>query len=213
MLAGDLAARLTLPSLPQISDDVIRAISLHDAGWAQFDKFELPASDAAAERRPLSFLEVAPADFLVAWAGSIAAAENSGPVGGIMVSEHFCRLGRARLASRNDTAEDAGRLKQFLAEQSRRQARLRDQVHMPPNELERLTDVLQFCDLVSLYLCCGADQPVEFPQRFEGTNIHARRQGDAFLFTPAIFGQGTALGVSAKKYPGKQGCTLPFLLS
>ena len=34
-------------------------------------------------------------------------------------------------------------------------------------ELETLTDVLQFCDLVSLYICCGAQNAVEFPSAVE----------------------------------------------
>jgi uncharacterized protein DUF3891 len=217
-LAGDIAARLDQRAIPTLSAEVIRAISAHDAGWAAFDLPEKADLDhlgaaAAPAPRPLSFLEIPPRHFLVAWTDSIAAAERIGAVGGIIVSEHFSRLARSRLASRKDAPEDVGRLEQFLADESCRQARLRNQVQASPSQLEALTDVLQFCDLVSLYLCCGADEPAEFPQQFGGTMVQVRCEGDAFLFTPPVFGRGAALGVSARRYPGKQFETLPLLLA
>ena len=36
-LAGDLAALLDAPSVPDLDEPLLRAISLHDSGWAQFD--------------------------------------------------------------------------------------------------------------------------------------------------------------------------------
>ncbi len=213
-LAGDLAARLDFFAIPALSQEVIRAISAHDAGWAQFDHIDRVVSATPAGSRPLSFLDIVPADFLVAWTGSINAAARIGSVGAIIVSEHFCRLGQSRLASRNDTPEDRQRLQRFLAEEGCRQRRLRNQVLSSQHELEALTDVLQFCDLVSLYLCCGADQPAEFPQKFDRTTVRVRSEGDAFLFTPPVFGAGAALGVSARRFSQtNQLTTLPFLLA
>lgn len=192
---------------------MIAAISAHDAGWAEFDNLTTPTTASLKLTAPVSFLEICPADFLAAWVGSINAAERIGYLGGIIVSKHFSRLGQSRLASRNDTAEDVSRLRQFLSEESARQTRLGDAVGTSPAELETLTDVLQFCDLVSLYLCCGAGEPAEFPQQFDGTTIQVRRDGDAFLFTPPVFGRGASLGVSARRYLGeKQNGTIPFLV-
>jgi hypothetical protein len=128
------------------------------------------------------------------------------------VSSHFSRLAQARLKSRNDSSEDRRLVQQFLSQEVDRQQQLGTHAQRSPKELELLTDVLQFCDLVSLYLCCGADELVEFPQKFGGTTIQVRKQEDAFLFTPPVFGSGTALGVSARQYPGRDVRALPFLL-
>jgi len=213
-LAGDLAAQLDCPGIPSLSAEVIRAISAHDAGWAEFDAAQTTTVDGAENLPPpLSFLQIAPIDFLVAWIGSIEVAERIGATGGIIVSGHFSRLARSRLASRYDTREDVRRLDQFLSGESCRRTRLRPQVQASASEVEALTNILQFCDLVSLYLCCGADEPATFPQPFGETMVHVRSEGDAFLFTPPVFGRGTALGVSALRYPGgKQLGTLPFLV-
>jgi Protein of unknown function (DUF3891) len=214
VLAGDLAARLEFPSIPAVSDEVVRAISLHDAGWDRLEAAEnADAMAAHLLRRPRSFLDVGPTDFLIAWSGSIAAAERNGAVGGIIVSEHFSRLARTRLASRNDAPEDVRQLQEFLTNEAQRQSPLRAQAPVSTSELQVWTDILQFCDLVSLYLCCGTHQAVEFPQQFGETLIRVRRQGDVFVFTPPVFGRGMALGVSARRYPTEiQSETLPFLL-
>jgi hypothetical protein len=206
-LAGDLAARLDFPSIPSLSSDVIRAIALHDAGWAQFDR------DAVASSMPLSFLAIPPAQFLIAWRDSINAAVGTGTVGETIVSEHFRRLARNRLASRSDSQEDTHKLEQFSSQEACRQLRLRAGIHESANHIELLTDVLQFCDLLSLYLCCGADEPAEFPQQFSGTKIRVSFEEDAYLFTPPVFGRDAALGVSARSYPENGASTLPFLLS
>lgn len=213
-LAGDLAAQLDYPAIPTPSAEVIRAISAHDAGWTEFDAAQtISVGGEEDQPRPVSFLEINPADFLLAWIGSIEVAERIGAVGGIIVSDHFSRLARSRLSSRSDAAQDVQRLNQFLSHESCRQTRLRPQVQISASQLEALTDVLQFCDLVSLYLCSGADEPAVFPQPFGETTVRVRSEGDAFLFTPPVFGRGTALGVSARRYPSiKQLATLPFLL-
>ncbi len=212
VLAGDLAARLDFPSHPPLSPTVIRAIAVHDAGWARFDHRVATAAPAAPDL-PLSFLGIVPSQFLMAWRDSIEEAERIAPIGGIIVSEHFRRLAQARLSSRSDSPEDVQRLQVFLRDENSRQRRLRSGLQEADSEVEFLTDVLQFCDLASLYLCCGADEPAEFPQQFGGARIGVRRQEDAYLFTPPVFGSGTALGVSARSYPGAAVSVLPFLLS
>lgn len=212
-LAADLAARLDFPAIPALASNVIRAIALHDSGWAQFDiESDAAMAASAVPAPPLSFLDIAPAQFLIAWTDSINAAAATGAVGEIIVSEHFCRLARNRLASRSDSPDDVHRLEQFLRKEGCRQAQLRAGIDETSQQLEVLTDVLQFCDLVSLYLCCGADEPAEFPQHFHGTNIRVSCEQDAFLFTPPVFGRGAALGVSARSCPGNAASTLPFLL-
>jgi Protein of unknown function (DUF3891) len=215
VLAGELAARLDFPAIPTLPEEAIRAIAVHDAGWAEFDVAEDARTDSRAKMAPpRSFLEIRPAEFLVAWTRSIDRAERVGALGAMIVSEHFCRLGRVRLNTRRDDVQDARRLEAFLVEEAGRQGRLGRQVTSVASEIGALTDILQFCDLVSLYLCCGAGEPAEFPQRFGETTVHVRSEGDAFLFTPAVFGRGAALGVSARGYPEKnRTVSLPFLLA
>src|SRR2546426_481547 len=71
-LAGVFARAIAADWIPQLSDDVVRAITLHDEGWRQFD-----AQPLARNGQPLSFIEVAPAQFVQAWTGSIERAEAS----------------------------------------------------------------------------------------------------------------------------------------
>jgi hypothetical protein len=216
-LAGDLAARLQSPIFPPLDSDLIRAIALHDAGWAEFDAGTGRCHDPKLNDRgrPVSFLEMSPADFVVAWTRSITTAETVGAEGGIIVSRHFCRLARARLDTRIDNEEDTSRLRQFLHQERQHQDRLIDHAKRSPTELDLLTDLLQFCDLLSLYLCCGARQSVEFPQNFDGKKIRARRKDDLFRFQPAVFGAGVSLGISGRLHPetgGPKSCSLAFLL-
>lgn len=226
-LAGDLAANLTSPHLPPLDQDVIRAIAVHDAGWAQFDGGErgtgrdlevvLRDPKLDANRRPVSFLEMTPAEFLTAWTDSIVLAEHTGPIGGVIVSQHFCRLAENRLLWRIDNQQDTFGLQRFLRSEAARQERLREQDQRPPEQVRLLTDVLQFCDLLSLYLCCGANAPVEFPQKFDGCTIRLTREGEMCCLAPSILGAGVSLGVTARHYRRLKAAVevtvLPFLLS
>src|SRR5579864_8698938 len=109
-LAGDLAASVSCSYFPKLEPDVLEAITLHDAGWAQFDRpHESLASLTSAKNspakasdsgRPLSFLDMSPADFVLAWSDSIERAQQSSPTGGLLVSQHFSRLAENRLAMR-----------------------------------------------------------------------------------------------------------------
>jgi hypothetical protein len=226
-LAGDLAANLGSPHLPPLDKDVIRAIAVHDAGWAQFDggergtghDLEVVLRDPKLDPngRPVSFLEMAPAEFLTAWTDSIVHAEQTGPIGGVIVSQHFSRLAENRLLWRIDNQQDTHGLQQFLRNEAARQKRLLEQDPRPPEQVRRLTDLLQFCDLLSLYLCCGAKAPIEFPHKFDGRTIKLTREGEMCCLSPSIFGAGISLGVTARHYRRLQAAAdvtvLPFLLS
>jgi hypothetical protein len=207
-LAGDLAARIKSPLFPPLSREVISAISLHDEGWAIFDNGE---PIIGKHGRPLSFLEVQPTDFLQAWTGSIDRAEQDSGIGGIVVSEHFCRLGRSAL-ERNLPAEDAHKVTAFLDKEDIRQNRLARSHAHSREEIEGLTDILQFCDLLSLYVCCGSMESVEFPQKFSGQSLRLIRRADSSSMNPPIFGKGASLAVSARKYPQQGSIAIPILL-
>jgi hypothetical protein len=224
-LAGDLAANLKTPLFPQLEPDVIRAIALHDAGWAHFDGGErgtgrdlevvLRDPKLDPQGRPLSFLEMTPQEFLMAWTDSTVQAQRVAPIGGVMVSQHFCRLAENRLQSQIDTQEDTSLLKRFLRHEAQRQKHLLEHDPHPPEQVGVLTDVLQFCDLLSLYLCCGARDAIEFPQKFNGRTPRLRREGEMYQVEPSIFGDGVSLGVTARHYPfcgAVEVIVLPFLL-
>jgi len=215
-LAGELAAHFVSPRFPSLEESVVRAIAVHDAGWALFRPEQEnpcpPPTDASG--KPLSFLEIVPEEFIRAWSASIDRAEAGSAVGGILVSRHFCRLGRGRLAAGGDNAADTRRLLTFLEQEAQRERRLGSSVPYTQPELERLTDVLQFCDLLSLYLCCGTRRGVEFPQNLRGNTVRLRRHDGACLLEPSPFQRedtaapcvgGLSLEVKAWRYPQSSG--------
>ncbi|HVO80286.1 MAG TPA: DUF3891 family protein [Terriglobales bacterium] len=208
-LAGDLATCIRSPEFPQLDTEVVRAIAWHDEGWAAFDR----APSLNGRGRPLSFVDMALADFLRAWRDSIARAEQESPIGGILVSQHFCRLGRWRRQMMQDNPEDDAAVESFLEREGERQRLLYHRQDRGPEEISMLVEVLQFCDLLSLYLCCGAREAVEFPQRFEGRAIRIHREAELLRSDPPLFGRGASLAVRARRFPGTEpGCATPLPL-
>ncbi|HVP51629.1 MAG TPA: DUF3891 family protein [Terriglobales bacterium] len=215
-LSGAIAAALGPPLLSRLTPEVVEGITHHDDGWAALDAQITPSNG-----RPLSFLDFLPKDFLRAWNGSIERAEKIAPIAGAIVSGHFCRLGRSRLDSAIDSAEDRALLVDFLEDEQARQQRLLG--GRSGEEFELLTDVLQFCDVLSLYLCCGTTGDVEFRQSLGTKPIRLRReaarspeQAAVCRFEPSPFAEGGVdLAVVARHYPSDRRpgtVTLPFLL-
>lgn len=201
-LSGALAARFSSPDFPRLEADVIRAIGLHDAGWRIFDaEAGTAAPPLNAEGRPLSFFEIAPCDFLCAWTASIERAGQIAPIAGLIVSRHFCWLGRYRLQTSADAPEVTAAVRVFLDGEAARQHRLRRRDRRPEAELQRLTAVLQFCDLLSLYLCCGARASVEFPHQPASRPVRLAWRDGACVLDPSPFREGVSLGVTARRYP------------
>ena len=183
VLAGVLAQNLcdrAAPVLDHASADVIQGIALHDIGWTGLD-YEILLG-----RRPaVSFLDETPAHFVRAWTDSINAAQGGSPIAGLIVSRHFSRLAEFRQAEQKDTAEDARHIAGFLAAESRRQEQLFADVPRGVEEVEGLVDVLQFCDVVSLYLCCGDDRPARLPELC-GRRYEVERRGSEYRFIPEL---------------------------
>ena len=210
-LSGDLAANL---ALPEVTPEVVRAIGLHDEGWAACDQRALAAAEQPGASPPLSFFQMPAAEFIAAWTASIDRAEAAAPIGGLMVSGHFCFLADEHLAAGGDTPEDVRRLRGFLEAEHRRRARLRERERRPPSEVEKLVQVLQFCDLVSLYLCSGAQEDVAFPQRLGPRPIRMRREKEACVFEPSPFRNSFDLAVAARRGGSAEprSATFPFFL-
>ncbi len=213
-LSGDLASRIFSPDFPQLDAHVLQAIALHDEGWAQFDGGR--ALKLNGQGRPVSFLETSLPDFVIAWRGSIERSEQIAPIGGILVSEHFCRIARARLQSGADTADDKRIIRDFLQGEAERQTQLSRGLRRSAAEISLLVEVLQFCDLLSLYLCCGSQDNVEFPQKFKARTIFLRREAELCCMEPALFGRGTSLAVRARRFPAVRepvAMSIPMLLA
>src|SRR5262245_20002400 len=203
-LAGQLAAKLSSqaghPQLPQLSPDLIRAIAMHDAGWGMPDAQAVAQSRSSHHTPPRSFLQTTAAEFVDAWTQSIQIVQSISPAGGYIVSRHFYRLAEHRMASPGDTEADRGRIGHFLEKETLRQGKLAAKQPRSHDELESLTDVLQFCDLLSLYICAGARDNAEFPEYF-GAKVRLTVQADGYRLDPPLIAPGTKFSVAALRHP------------
>jgi hypothetical protein len=212
-LAGDLASRISSPEFPQLDSHLLQAIALHDEGWAQFDG-RAPKLDG--QGRPTSFLQTSPPDFVNAWRGSIERAVQVAATGGIVVSEHFCRIARVGLQSFRDAPSGLQVIRDFLKSETERQRQLSRGLRHSAAEISGLIDVLQFCDLLSLYFCCGSQDSVDFPQKFHGCTIRLRREAELCRMEPPLFESGVSLAIRARRYPAArepQVMNIPILLA
>ena len=203
-LAGDIAAKLRGDQLPRLEAEIVRAIALHDAGWGMPDAQAVMRSRAVQQSAPKSFLQVSVQEFLVAWTQSIEVALSTSPAGGYIVSRHFWRLAEHRLSSSQDSPADRARLQDFLEFESGRQKKLASKQSRTSDELEKLADVLQFSDLFSLYLCCGARDNVEFPEYF-GVKAGLVCEDEDYRLNPPLMESGTRFAVAALRHPATKG--------
>jgi Protein of unknown function (DUF3891) len=197
-LAGEFAAKLTGVDLPAVDAQIIRAIALHDAGWGLPDAQAIMQSRSVTQGFPKSFIACGVGEFVNAWEKSIDVAESASPAGGYIVSRHFVRIAE-QAASRISEAERQVEAR-FVQNESARQAKLAAKQKYSAKELEALTDVLQFCDLLSLYVCCGAQQNVEFPEYF-GIKARLSVQPDNYTLDPILIEPGTEFAVAALRHP------------
>jgi hypothetical protein len=197
-LAGEFAARMTGVNLPNLDAAVIRAIALHDAGWGMPDAQAIMQSRSISQGAPRSFVACGVGEFVNAWENSIDVAASASAAGGFIVSRHFERI--AKVNSPKSSQGDSQTMKSFLQNEAARQAKLAAKQERKPGELEALTDVLQFCDLLSLYVCCGARQNVEFPEYF-GKKARLTVEADSYRIDPILIEPGTEFVVAALRHP------------
>ena len=197
-LAGEFAAKLTGVDLPAVDAQIIRAIALHDAGWGLPDAQAIMQSRSVTQGFPKSFIACGVGEFVNAWEKSIDVAESASPAGGYIVSRHFVRIAE-QSASRIPESERAVEAR-FMQNEYARQAKLAAKQKYTAKELEALTDVLQFCDLLSLYVCCGAQQNVVFPEYF-GIKARLSVQPDNYKLDPILIEPGTEFAVAALRHP------------
>jgi hypothetical protein len=201
-LAGQLAARMKMssPHLPQLEPDLIRAIAMHDAGWGLPDAQAVMASRSSKHEPPKSFLETAVPEFLSAWGQSIDIVQPISAAGGYMVSRHFWRLADHRLGHAGDNAHDRKKIEDFLAHETARQKKLAAKQSRSAEELEHLTDLLQLCDLLSLYICAGARDSVEFPECL-GMRLKLSVEAEGYRCEPPLIEKGARFSVAALRHP------------
>ena len=194
-LAGELAAAFKSSWLTELSDEIVEAIAMHDCGWRELDEEQL-ASVRDGER-PRSFLDMSVPHFLAAWTKSIERTSERTPVGGAVVSVHFSRLAEYRLGLHQDAPDGTRALSRFVEDESERRRRLVAPCGVSP--IPFFVDALQLCDLASLYLCCGAEAAVEFPQ-FD-RKLKISRQANKFLIDPPAVGTDLKLAVPVTCWP------------
>jgi uncharacterized protein DUF3891 len=94
-------------------------------------------------------------------------------------------------------------VRQFIAGEEERAGRLLRLQSRSEKEVEYWVDVLQFCDLLSLYLCCGSEESVEFPQRIgpKGEAIRLQVQDGVNVLTPSLFAREVEFALEAHSFP------------
>jgi hypothetical protein len=186
----------------------VQAIAAHDAGWLQFPGEGCEGAPLLTdEDKPRSFIEFEPAEFTRAWTGSIDHASSLSAFGGILVSRHFTALGESALRRFEGRAHETDTLATFLRDEELRQRALARDCSCSDPDIENGLRMLQFCDLLSLALCCDIRQPIEFPQSFGGVPVRMQYDRGAFVLSPSPFqsnaesGREISLTVQAREYP------------
>jgi len=198
VLAGDLAAALSDDLFGPIDDTVARSISLHDSGWSMDDAEQIQRLRTDGSYKPSAFLDASVEQAVRAWTQSIETAGKFAPVGGYLVSRHFERI--SNLAS----GKDQRRVEAFRKREKERQQKLRPNINLEQPALDKLLDVLQFCDVLSLYLCCGSQRTVTFDR----PTLKITRRGDEYRLEPSPFRDRLQFSFAALRHPvlgGKKG--------
>jgi hypothetical protein len=206
-LAGEIAGKLVAPHVPRLDAELIQAIALHDAGWGIVDAQAIMQSRSSPQYRPESFLAASVTEYLAAWDKSIVVAESVCAAGGYIVSRHFQRLAEQHQRLAEDSPGGAAndeqtrqKLKTFLEREAHRQRTLAARQTRSAEELELLTDVLQFCDLLSLYICAGTRENVAFPEYF-GVTAQLTVTAEGYRLEPTLLEPGSHFSVAALRHP------------
>ena len=215
-LSGQIVKQFAISGAPSVDDDIVRGISMHDEGWRDFDtgRERLQATPASysetnvalnAEGKPLSFIDIKAGDFLRAWCGSIESAEAIAPIAGLIVSRHFRRLAQFGMSTGIYSDGDMQRVHEFIVREEEREQQLLCSQKRSKREVEYWTDVLQFCDLLSLYMCCGSEESVEFPQRIGpgGKTIRLQAQDGVNVLLPSPLAREVEFSLEAQTYPAE----------
>ncbi len=202
VLAGEIAAGLVAACFGELPPEIVRAIQMHDTGWASSDAQQIQrlrsGGAQAGKAMPVSFVAIPPGEAAEAWTTSIDTVAGWSETGAIIVSRHFSLLAE----------HDQVHHRRFLQTERLRQQKLESSSKARSEDLERWTAALGFCDLVSLYLVSGLSGPVEFPlahpsspQAQTAPRVKMQVQGRTLRFTPETLRAGYSLSIQALKHP------------
>jgi hypothetical protein len=202
VLAGELAAALVAASFGELPPEIVRAIQMHDTGWASSDAQQIQhlrsGGAQASNAAPVSFVAIPPGEVAEAWTASIDSVEALSKTGAIIVSRHFTLLAQ----------HDQAHHQRFLRTETLRQQKLESSSMAKGEDLERWTAALGFCDLASLYLVSGLRGEVEFPlahpaspQAKTAPRVKMEIDGRRLRFTPETVRAGSTLSIQALKHP------------
>ncbi|MGH9524434.1 MAG: DUF3891 family protein [Terriglobales bacterium] len=211
-LSGQIAAAIDARDFPAPPAEVVNAIRNHDSGWSALEGAGHFPPALHPDGRPVSFFEIAPEQFLEAWDASVERAAENSAVGGYIVSRHFSSLGESRLERAPDPPETQAKLRGFVDGERSRQGALR-KLASDVKQWESYVLLLQFCDLLSLYLCCGAPDAVEFPQCSPAGRIRATRSGRVVSLSPTPLRSSLQLQVRGWHWPSATAESLPVEFS
>ena len=211
VLAGDLAQALLPEAFGELPANIIRAIRMHDSGWGTLDAAQIHKARAGAndeikrgvEIPLLSFLRIPSAEAVSAWKASVDEADKIAPECGFIVSRHF-----SLLSVRGDRSHAA-----FAKNEAVRRERIIRSSKASPADLERWTDALGFCDLLSLYLCgysctgisVSASMPRVHPARRSDTPaLEIHRTGDHVTLSQPLVRPGTRVEIHGLMHPAPE---------
>jgi hypothetical protein len=202
ILAGHLAEALLHHIFGEIPPEVILAISQHDFGWQHNDQAQMNSRN---ERAPLPFPALSTEETLPSWYASIAHGRSLGVLAYVMISRHFTTLGTA----------DETRA-QFIRTETERRAEVESTLGYPASDLNRWIGALGLSDLLSLYLCCGSEETVEFPLAHpadpasaNAKKIILRWSNGSPHFSPPLLRRGTSVSLDARVYSGCETDLMP----
>jgi hypothetical protein len=189
-LAAEIAQHLRPEIFGELPPEVLGAIREHDFGWERSDRNQL----ALVANRPLRpFPRLSPEETHPSWRESVRRARDSSPLKGVIVSRHFCALASQDPANRP-----------FADEENPRREQIERDLKLAREDLDRWTAAIGFCDLVSLYLCCGSREPAEFPLAHsslpaarDARKVVLEWKGEHPRFSSPVVKQGGTAGVKA----------------
>jgi hypothetical protein len=194
-LAGQLAAALSEDVFGRLSSEVMQATGQHDFGWEASDQGQI---EALSQRSPRPFPDLSAEETLPSWRSSVAHAGSVGPLVDVLVSRHFSLLGSG----------DPGREEFVRCETERREA-IERILPYAPADLDRWTGAVGFCDLLSLYLCSGSQQPVAFPFAHPASPAATQAPKTTLSwhngsprFSSAVLRPGSQVSLTVRQYSG-----------
>jgi len=195
-LAGALASGLRPDVFGELPPEVVQGIGEHDYGWQASDQSQI---DYLSTREPRPFPKLTTEETIPSWNESVAHGYQLGQLQYVMVSRHFTLLG----------ASDPGRV-EFVEAESRRRSEVEHSLACRAEDFDRWTAAIGFCDLLSLYLCSGSREPVEFPLAHpadpaasEAPKVTLIWKSDSPQFSAPILKPGTTASLNGLNYTGQ----------